>query len=221
MRGLTRHVGFLFFAVLGLLALSVSAQLVPFARLELTQFGTNSFLVVVRSGASVTNLAVKGALVNAVTNSDVAASRVLVSSGAQVITNSVVTTTELGTLSGLTGSLASGTYTPALTIVANLDATPVSSVCQYSRVGNVVTVSGKVTVNPTTTLTLTQLGISLPIASALSVDSQVGGASAASAIAGQSAAIRGDVANDRAEMIWVATDVTDQPMFFTFSYLVL
>ena len=35
---------------------------------------------------------------------------------------------------------------------------------------------------------------------------------AASAIAGQSAAILADVANDRAEMNWIAGDVTNQPM---------
>lgn len=124
---------------------------------------------------------------------------------------------------GLNGAatITSGTYAPTLTIVANLDATPTPFTAQYIRVGNVITVSGKVLVNPTTTLTLTQLGISLPIASALTQQEQSSGAAAASNINGLSAAIRGDATNDRAEMVWIASDVTDQPMYFTFTYLVL
>lgn len=116
--------------------------------------------------------------------------------------------------------ITSGTYAPALFNVANLDPTPTSFTAQYSRVGNTVTVSGKVLVNPTTTLTLTQLGISLPIASALTQQEQCSGTAAASGIASQSAAIRGDATNDRAEMTWIATDVTDQPMYFSFTYLI-
>lgn len=119
-----------------------------------------------------------------------------------------------------TANLTAGTYTPTLTIVANLDATPTSFVAQYSRVGSVVTVSGKVLVNPTTTLTLTQLGLSLPIASALTQQEQCGGTASASAIASMAAAIIGDATNDRAQMSWIATDVTDQPVYFTFTYLV-
>lgn len=115
--------------------------------------------------------------------------------------------------------LTSGTYTPTLSNVANLDSSTAFT-CQYSRVGSVVTVSGKVTVDPTTTLTLTQLGISLPIASALTQQEQVGGSASASNIASQSAAVRGDATNDRAEMVWVTADVTSQPMYFSYTYLV-
>lgn len=126
-------------------------------------------------------------------------------------------------VSGLNGALSitSGTYTPALTIVSNLDATPASFTAQYIRVGDTITVSGKVLVNPTTTLTLTQLGISLPIASALTQQEQASGTAAASNISSISAAVRGDASNDRAEMSWIATDITDQPLYFTFTYLVL
>ena len=33
--------------------------------------------------------------------------------------------------------------------------------------------------------------------------------------------IRGDAANDRAEMAWIAADVTNQPMHFIFMYRVI
>jgi hypothetical protein len=93
--------------------------------------------------------------------------------------------------------------------------------CQFLRVGTTVTVSGKVSVDPTLTATLTRLGISLPVASNLGAEEDCGCCAFASGIAGQGAAIRGDAANDRAEMVWIAGDVTNQPMYFTFSYQVI
>jgi len=88
-------------------------------------------------------------------------------------------------------------------------------------VGATVTVSGKVSVNPTLAATTTQLGISLPIASNVGAEEDVGGAAFASGIAGQGAAIRGDAANDRAEMVWISGDITNQNMFFIFQYQVI
>lgn len=114
----------------------------------------------------------------------------------------------------------SGTYTPTLTNVANLDAsTPYQ--CQYMRVGSVVTVSGLVDVDPTAGATPTELGISLPIASTLAAAQNCAGTAFASAIAGQGAAIMGDVANARAQMAWISGDTTNQPMYFNFSYLII
>jgi len=110
-------------------------------------------------------------------------------------------------------------YTPTLTNVANLDASTAYQ-CQYCRVGDMVTVTGKVDVDPTAAVA-TQLGLSLPIASNLGAPEQCAGTAFAPGIAGQGAAILGDVANDRAQMQWVAVDLTNQAMYFTFSYRVL
>lgn len=123
---------------------------------------------------------------------------------------------------GISGGLpvTSGTYTPTLTNSANLSAST-SFVFQYMRVGNVVTVSGKVEIDPTTTSTLTTLGISLPIASNLTDGAQCRGTGACGTIAGQSAAITGDTTNDRAQMQWIAVDVTNQPMSVIFTYIIL
>lgn len=115
-----------------------------------------------------------------------------------------------------TNTLYAGTYTPTLTNVANLDASTAYA-CQYLRVGQVVTVSGKVDVDPTAGAA-TQLGISLPLASNFGNAQECGGAAFASGIAGQGAAIRADATNDRAEMVWVAVDLTNQPMYFSFTY---
>lgn len=123
-------------------------------------------------------------------------------------------------LSTLVGALAGSVYTPTLTNVANLDGSTAYE-CQYMRVGGTVVVSGKVDVNPTAPAALTQLGISLPIASNLGAAEDCAGTAFASGIAGQGAAIRGDVANDRAEMAWISADVTNQPMYFIFAYQII
>lgn len=117
-------------------------------------------------------------------------------------------------------AFSSGVYTPTLTNVANLDGSTAFE-CQYMRVSTVVTVSGKVSVNPTTTATSTQLGISLPVASNLGAQEDCAGTAFASAVAGQGASILGDATNNRAQMQWIATDITDQPMYFIFSYQII
>lgn len=116
-------------------------------------------------------------------------------------------------------TLASTTYTPTLTNVANLDGSTAYE-CQYIRVGNVITVSGKVDVNPTAAAS-TQLGISLPVASNIGATEDCAGAAFSPAIAGQGAAILGDASNNRAQMEWIAVDTTNQSMYFTFTYQVI
>lgn len=111
-------------------------------------------------------------------------------------------------------------YTPTLTNVANLDASTAYETL-YVRTGAHVLVAGRVDVDPTLTATATQLGISLPVSSNLGATEDCCGTAFASGIAGQGAAIRGDAANNRAEMVWVSSDVTNQPMYFTFVYEVI
>lgn len=117
-------------------------------------------------------------------------------------------------------TLAAGIYTPTLTNVTNVFASTAYQ-CQYLRVGAVVLVSGKLDIDPTTTLTSTKLGISLPVASNLGAAEDCGGVAFASAIANQGAAILGDAANDRAQLEYIAADVTNQPMYFSFTYRVI
>lgn len=117
------------------------------------------------------------------------------------------------------GNVYSGTYTPTTTDVTNLDSSSAAT-AQYMRVGDVVTVSGQVTVDPTAT-GLVQLGISLPVASNFSANEQLGGVGQSSAVNGQSAAIRADTTNDRAQLAWITTDTASRTMAFTFTYLVV
>jgi hypothetical protein len=112
--------------------------------------------------------------------------------------------------------IAHGTYTPTCTGVLNVDACS-GAVCQYMRVGNTVTVSGSITVDPTATSN-TQVGVSLPIPSALTSISQVGGAGVRGTVP---VAIYADFANDRAMFEFTANTTASGSYPFTFTYLVL
>lgn len=140
------------------------------------------------------------------------ASQITVANGGGVAGNPTVSLT--------IGNLLTTTWTPTLTNVANLDAST-AYLSTYLRAGNFVATFGQVDVDPTAPATPTQLGISLPIASTLANAFECAGIAFAPGIAGQGAAILGDVANARAEMQWVAGDVTNQPMYFMFGYRIL
>lgn len=127
-------------------------------------------------------------------------------------------TQTMSTISDLP-TLASGTYTPTLTNVLNLDASTAFQ-CQYLRVGAVVTVSGQFSVDPTAT-GLTRLGISLPIASNFGATSDLGGCANSIAVASESAGIHADTTNDRAQVNWITTTTANNSMYFTFTYEVI
>ena len=177
------------------------------SRLAFTPSGTTRKRVLLSNDAAPTN-----GQIPIGNGTDLTMANITSSGGSITITNGAGTI-DLAT----TQALASGTYTPTLTNVANLDASTAYQ-CQYMRVGNTVTVSGRIAIDPTAGSASTQLGISLPIASAIELQEEVGGTAAASAIAGQSAAILGDAANDRAQLQFISGDTSNQPMFFSFTY---
>ncbi len=119
----------------------------------------------------------------------------------------------------LVTAIAGSVWTPTLTNVLNLDASTAFQ-GQYIRAGNSVFAACRVDVDPTAAGAV-QLGISLPVASNIGAIEDVAGVAFASGIAGQGAAIRGDAANDRAELVYIAVDVTNQPMYAVFGYQVI
>lgn len=81
----------------------------------------------------------------------------------------------------LGSNFADGTYTPTLSNITNITGSTVY-IAQYMRVGNTVTVSGKVDIDPTTTATSIELRMSLPIVGGnFTNDSQAGGSAVNSA----------------------------------------
>lgn len=113
-------------------------------------------------------------------------------------------------------TLASGTYTPTLTNETNITSSTAYQ-CQYMRVGNVVTVSGKITVDYTAT-GIASIGISLPIASSISNNYEVAGVAHAEVNPG--GVIRGDATNDRAQFYIDTGSSAAYDYFFTFTYVI-
>lgn len=127
-----------------------------------------------------------------------------------------------GAVTGTTNQyIASGTYTPTLTNTTNI-ASSQNSVAQWIRVGNVVTVSGKVEIDPTAAGIIT-LKISLPIASAFTLDNQLAGTAINTnpSIATEGAGIAADTAADVASLSANAVNTGNNAWMFHFTYVVV
>lgn len=116
--------------------------------------------------------------------------------------------------------LAASTYTPSLTNGTNV-AAATALTCQYMRVGDVVTVSGGVNLDPTST-GATELGISLPIASNLGAVTHLGGTAATVIAASENpGVIFADATNDRASLNTIAANTSNATWYFQFMYRVI
>ena len=117
-------------------------------------------------------------------------------------------------------ALASGTYTPTLTPISNLDGVTAYA-CQYQRVGDTVTVSGRLDVDPTALSASTVVDISLPVVGAnFTADSQAGGTAAMGGVQ-QSARIAALVGGTVARLSFFSTDTNNRPMNFCFMYRII
>jgi len=115
------------------------------------------------------------------------------------------------------GNVFSGTYTPTSFNTTNIAAsTPQSA--QYLRVGNTVTVSGQIDIDPTAT-GFAILGLSLPIASAITSAVQLSGVFNSPDATG--GGVYGDAANDRATFQFTASSASNLTYYYTFTYRVL
>jgi hypothetical protein len=130
------------------------------------------------------------------------------------------TATNLTSLSLTSGSITTGTYTPTLTLVANA-AAATAVAAQYMQVGDMVSVSGRINVDPTTASTLTSVGISLPVASNLGSGGQCAG-TASLGILSYSGGISTDAVNHRAQLDFLCgTDAANRSWEFQFMYRVI
>jgi hypothetical protein len=114
-------------------------------------------------------------------------------------------------------SAMAGIYTPSLTNVSNLDASTAIDLI-YAQIDKIVTVTGFAYVDPTLPGT-TQLGIGLPVISALADTTDVQGVCTSGL--GESGIVFGDVANARATLSFTATNTTNHLIGFVFSYKIL
>lgn len=116
--------------------------------------------------------------------------------------------------------ITSGTYTPTLTNVANLDASTAFATGYY-RIGDRVTVFGRFDADATAAAsTSTQLGLSLPVASNFATSIQLSGTAVADGST-LDAAVRADATNDRADFVWLSNATANRTFRFHFTYQVI
>jgi hypothetical protein len=113
--------------------------------------------------------------------------------------------------------LESGTYTPVLTALSNVDVL-VANECQYMRVGNVVTVSGRIQVDATASATLTTVSCSLPIASTFAEESNLGGTGSYKALFSTNVIFSIYAGNNYAEFRAYPTTTGNMLVPFSFTY---
>lgn len=108
-------------------------------------------------------------------------------------------------MSGATNQyIGSGTYSPTITAVANCSVTTPGVNFKYLRVGNIVHVTGQLSVDPTAASTLTRARIALPIASDLTGSVGCQGVGACADVFGLCGAVYPDTTNDAAELNFIA-----------------
>ncbi len=152
------------------------------------------------------------------------------SAGAPVVLNgaggtpsSITLTNATGTAASLTAgattNVTSGTYTPTVSNVSNAAASTTRA-ARYTRIGNVVHVSGQVDVDATTTLTITQIRISLPIASNFSSTLEGSGVivSDKQLSAGR---IESENTTDTMQASFVPTSVANDTFNYVFTYEII
>lgn len=116
------------------------------------------------------------------------------------------------------GNIFSGTYTPTLTNVTNAAAST-AYLCQYMRVGNVVTVSGRVAIDPTTVSLLTEIRMTLPISATINAQQRIGGTFARGGTGtGNCGSINGDTATNTALFAITPSSAANADYFFSFTY---
>lgn len=116
-------------------------------------------------------------------------------------------------------TLSHGTYTPTLTAVANIDAL-VAWPNQYLRVGNVVTVSGRVDIDATAASVLTEFTMTLPISSNFTSQEQ-GAGTAISSSTSLVVAIEAVIGANTVKFRGTPTTANSRAHFFTFTYSVI
>jgi len=118
-------------------------------------------------------------------------------------------------------ALTSGTWTPTLTNTTNVAASTAYA-GQYIRIGNVVSGSFAIDIDPTSASITTEVQVSLPVASNFGAFNDASGCGFCDSIFGLGCSISASVPNDRLRVIYIADSGAGNKSFFcTFSYTVI
>jgi IMP dehydrogenase/GMP reductase len=115
--------------------------------------------------------------------------------------------------------VTSGTYTPTTTAITNVT-TAAGYTCQYIRVGNVVTVSGALEIDPSGAAVACELEFTLPISSNIagSINCAGHGGIGDASVVG---VIRGNLTTDKAAYRFTSVSGSSEPHFIHFTYRVI
>lgn len=113
----------------------------------------------------------------------------------------------------------SGIYTPVIAGVANVGSTTISE-AMWTRNGEIVTVTGNVSVNTTASGAASEVSISLPIISDFPAAQFLVGQAVARGRPDHCASVIGDAATNTARMAWTAQTNSGVGWGYTFSYRV-
>lgn len=117
--------------------------------------------------------------------------------------------------------ISTGTYTPTLTAITNVAASGVTAAFYYDRIGNIVHVSGAITVDATTGASFTQIDISLPIASNFTGSYQGQGQGVNNGGTGNAFGnLYSDATNDRMNFFLTPTSGNNLEYVTSFSYVI-
>lgn len=112
----------------------------------------------------------------------------------------------------------SGTWTPTLSSIANVASTT-AYLCRYSRIGDTVTISGVVDVDPTAADTTTTFDLSLPVASGFTLITDANGAFN-TASASRGGIIYANATDDRLRFTFTPQLSSALQLYFTGMYVV-
>lgn len=116
--------------------------------------------------------------------------------------------------------LAHGTYTPTYTAVTNVDSATTTGSGKYLRVGNTVHVVARFSIDATTTLVASEVGISLPVASNFANVFDLSGVGNGETTY-ESGICEADTGNDRCSFKFVPVATSGQTWVVSFTYLVI
>lgn len=119
-------------------------------------------------------------------------------------------------------AIASGTFTPTLTSVANIDSAT-ANFAQWIRVGNVVSISGRVDLNATAAATLTEVAFSLPVTSNFTAGADCSGTAsgvAAGAAEDMEGVMIANTSTDTCNIVYYPTGTGTIEIRYVMNYLI-
>lgn len=125
-----------------------------------------------------------------------------------------------GNITSVNTTLTASNYTPTATNVTNITSSTPNN-ATYSRLGNIVTVFGTITVTETLAVA-SQVDVSLPIASNLGAATDLNGIASMDSTASVNLYIKGDATNDRASIFFTAAGVGQTSViYYSYQYKVI